>query len=89
VISCAGTLFLKERGFPLSKDDLAKVDGVITKATGGGNYIITLESGATVRAKLSGAMKRFKIRVIEGDRVTVGVSLYDPTHGLIVYRHKS
>jgi hypothetical protein len=23
-----------------------------------------------------------------GDRVTVGVSPYDPTHGLILHRHK-
>jgi translation initiation factor IF-1 len=73
----------------LAKDDLAKVEGIITKATGGGNYIITLDSGATVTAKLSGAMKRYKVRVLPGDRVTVGVSLYDPSHGLIVYRHKA
>jgi translation initiation factor IF-1 len=33
-------------------------------------------------------MKRFKIRVIVGDKVTVGVSPYDPTHGLIVHRQK-
>lgn len=73
----------------MSKDDLAKLEGKIAKATGGGNYVITLENGNTITAKLCGAMKRFKIRVIEGDKVTVGVSLYDPSHGLIIYRHKA
>ncbi|MEK7365414.1 MAG: translation initiation factor IF-1, partial [Candidatus Deferrimicrobiota bacterium] len=34
-------------------------------------------------------MRRFRIRVISGDRVTIGVSPYDPTHGLILYRHKN
>lgn len=81
--------YLNEEGYSLAKDDLAKVEGTITKATGGGNYIITLDSGATVTAKLSGAMKRFKVRVLPGDKVTVGVSLYDPSHGLIIYRHKT
>jgi translation initiation factor IF-1 len=31
-------------------------------------------------------MRRFHIRVISGDRVTCGVSPYDPTHGFITYR---
>lgn len=72
----------------MSKEDLAKLEGKITEARGGGNYIITLENGMTVSARLCGKMQRFKIRVIVGDRVTVGVSPYDPTHGLILHRHK-
>ena len=31
-------------------------------------------------------MRRFHIRVIQGDRVQCGVSPYDPTHGFITYR---
>jgi translation initiation factor IF-1 len=58
----------------LSKDDLAKFEGKVSKATGGGNYLITLENGATITAKLCGTMKRFKIRVIEGDNVPSGTS---------------
>jgi translation initiation factor IF-1 len=73
----------------LSKEDLAKFEGTVVKATGGGNYMISLETGATISAKLCGTMKRFKIRVIEGDKVTVGVSLYDLSHGLIIFRHKN
>jgi translation initiation factor IF-1 len=73
----------------LSKDDLAKFEGVVIKGTGGGNYNIALENGTTITAKLCGTMKRYKIRVIEGDRVTVGVSLYDLSHGLIIFRHKA
>ncbi len=72
----------------MAKDDLAKLDGTVTDTRGGGIYIVTLENGVTISAKLSGNMKRFKIRVLVGDKVTVGVSPYDPTHGLIVLRHK-
>jgi translation initiation factor IF-1 len=73
----------------LSKDDLAKFEGVVSKSTGGGNYVVSLDNGETITAKLCGTMKRFKIRVIEGDKVTVGVSLYDLSHGLIIFRHKA
>ncbi len=72
----------------MAKDDLAKLEGTVTDTRGGGVYIVTLENGVTLSAKLSGNMKRFKIRVLVGDKVTVGVSPYDPTHGLIVLRHK-
>lgn len=73
----------------MARDDLANLEGTVTDARGGGTYVIQLEKGGTVTAKLGGAMKRFRIRVIVGDRVTVGVSPYDPTHGLILFRHKT
>jgi translation initiation factor IF-1 len=72
----------------LSKDDLVRVEGKVSDATGGGNYQILLENGVTISARLSGKMKRFKIRIIVGDRVTVGLSPYDPSHGLITHRQK-
>ncbi len=72
----------------MAKDDLVNVEGKVSNLTGGGNYSITLENGVEVSARLCGKMKTFKIKVVVGDRVTVGVSPYDPTHGLILHRHK-
>ena len=72
----------------MSKDDLIRIDGRVVEATGGGNYKVELENGVTVTARLSGKMKRFHIRIIVGDKVTVGVSPYDPTHGLVLHRFK-
>ncbi len=42
----------------------------------------------TVKGRLSGRMKKFRIKVLVGDRVEVSVSPYDPSHGLITFRHK-
>jgi translation initiation factor IF-1 len=67
----------------LAKDDLIQATGTVDKILGGGRYQITLETGQTVTAQLSG---RFRIRVIPGDRVQVGLSPYDPTHGFITFR---
>lgn len=72
----------------MSKDDLIQLEGKVADMTGGGNYVVQLDNGVTVSARLSGKMKKFKIKVLVGDRVTVGVSPYDPTHGLITHRQK-
>jgi translation initiation factor IF-1 len=69
--------------------DLVKIDGKIIDLRGGGTYAVTLDNGQGVTARLCGKMKKFKIRIVVGDRVTIAVSPYDPTHGLIMFRHKS
>lgn len=73
----------------MSRDDLIRIDGMVSDVTGGGNYVIKLDNGANVLARLSGRMKKFKIRILVGDKVTVALSPYDPTHGLITHRLKS
>ena len=73
----------------MSKDDLIRIEGKVSDATGGGNYQVLLQNGVNISARLCGRMKRFKIRILVGDRVTVGVSPYDPSHGLITHRQKA
>jgi translation initiation factor IF-1 len=72
----------------MAKDDLAQIDGKITDAGAGGLYKVELDNKVQIQARLCGKMRRFNIRVVVGDRVTVGVSPYDPSNGLILYRHK-
>lgn len=72
----------------MAKDDLAQLEGKVIDAGAGGLYKILLENKVEISAKLCGKMRRFNIRVVVGDKVTVGVSPYDPSHGLIMYRHK-
>ncbi len=72
----------------MAKDDLAQIDGKITDAGAGGLYKVELDNKVLIQARLCGKMRRFNIRVVVGDRVTVGVSPYDPSNGLILYRHK-
>ena len=72
----------------MSREDLFQADGVITDVLAGGTYSVQLSNGQSIAAKLSGRMRKFFIRVIVGDRVTVGLSPYDPTHGLILHRQK-
>ncbi len=72
----------------MARDDLIQLEGVVSRTFGGGTMEVELDNGMTIRAVLSGRMKKFRIRVLVGDRVRVSVSPYDPTHGLITYRLK-
>lgn len=71
----------------MSKDDLLQIPGRVTELLAGGFFRIKAEQGNRMfNARISGRLRRFHIKVIPGDYVTVAVSPYDPTHGLIVHR---
>jgi len=74
------------REFSLSKDDLIDVQGTVVAVHSGGLYRVQSDAGHEVLAQLSGRMRRFRIKVVPGDRVTVGVSPYDPARGIITFR---
>ncbi len=70
----------------MAKEDLIQVDGKITQVLAGGFYKVETDSGHVIMARISGRMRSNQIKIVLGDRVTVGVSAHDPTKGLITYR---
>ncbi len=70
----------------MARDDLIQLEGTVTEVKAGGQFQVKSDAGPILTAQLSGRMRKFHIRVVPGDRVTVSVSPYDPTHGLITYR---
>ena len=74
----------------MSKKDLVNIEGKVIRQLGGGileiEYASTTGDTTIITAILSGKMKKHRIRVIGGDKVTVSLSPYDLTHGLIVRR---
>ena len=72
----------------MASDDLIEIEGVVKEVHPGGNFLVETQAGTEVHAHLAGKLRRFHIRVVLGDRVTVAVSPYDLTKGRIVFRHK-
>jgi translation initiation factor IF-1 len=72
----------------LAREDLIEVEGVITDVHPGGMFTVKLDQGPAIQARVGGKMRQHFIRIVLGDRVKVGVSPYDPTHGIITYRSK-
>ncbi|MCI5072924.1 translation initiation factor IF-1 [bacterium] len=72
----------------MAREDLVLIEGKVIEVAAGGNFMVEGPNGMRIAAKLAGKLRRKHIRVILGDHVTVGVSPYDPSHGLITYRGK-
>lgn len=70
----------------MAKADLIQIRGTVTDTWPGGDFTVRSDLGHDIHARLSGRIRRFYIRVTLGDRVVVGVSPYDPTRGLILFR---
>lgn len=70
----------------MSKDDHIELDGVIHEVLTAGMFRVTIDEDHSVIAHLAGKMRKFRIKVVLGDRVTVAVSPYDPSRGRIVFR---
>ena len=72
----------------LSRADLIQLEGKVTRILGAGIMEVQCDNDIVVRGRLSGRMKKYRIKVLVGDQVQVSVSPYDPSHGLITYRMK-
>ena len=73
----------------MAKEEGIEMEGVVTEVLPDRNYRVLLENGHSILAYAAGKMSKFKIRVLEGDRVSVVLSPYDLTRGRVIYRHKS
>jgi translation initiation factor IF-1 len=73
----------------MSKEDSITLEGTVTDVLPNATFRVELENGHTVLATIAGKMRRFRIRVLQGDRVTVEVSPYDLSRGRITFRHKN
>lgn len=71
-----------------SKDNLISFSGVVTEKLPNTMFRVKLENGHEAIAHTAGRMRKFRIRVMVGDKVDVEMSPYDLTRGRIMFRHK-
>lgn len=72
----------------MSKEDIVKLDGVVTETLPNAMFRVKIEGGHTVLGHVSGKMRMNYIRILPGDRVALELSPYDLTRGRIVRRYK-
>ncbi len=63
-------------------------DGTVTEVLPNAMFRVKLENDHEVLAHTAGKMRRFRIRVLAGDKVTVEMTPYDLSKGRITYRFK-
>ena len=63
--------------------------GIVTEKLPNTMFRVELEDGRTVLATISGKMRMYRIRILEGDAVTVLMTPYDDSRGRIVFRERN
>jgi translation initiation factor IF-1 len=80
--------FDSPREVHLAKEEAIEVEGSVIEPLPNAMFRVKLDNGHIVLAHISGKMRKFYIRILPGDRVTVELSPYDLTRGRITYREK-
>ena len=72
----------------LSKEEKVELEGEVVEALPNAMFRVRLDNDHEVLGHVAGKMRRYRIRILPGDRVRVEVSPYDLHRGRIVYRHR-
>ncbi len=70
----------------MSKQDLLEFKGKVMDLLPNAMFRVQLENGHTVTAHTAGKLRKNRIRVLQGDNVTVEMTPYDLTKGRIIFR---
>ena len=70
----------------MSKQDLLEFRGKVMDLLPNAMFRVQLENKHIVTAHAAGKLRKNRIRVLQGDSVTVEVTPYDLTKGRIIFR---
>ena len=70
----------------MAKEEGLVVEGTVVEPLRNAMFRVELPNGHRVLAHVSGKMRKYFIRILPGDKVTVELSPYDLTRGRITYR---
>ena len=72
----------------MPKEGLIEFQGVVLELLPNAMFKVKLENNHEILAHSSGKMRKNRIRVLAGDKVTVEMTPYDLTKGRITFRWK-
>ena len=72
----------------MTKEELIEFDGVVLELLPNATFKVKLEAGHLIHAHTSGRMRKNRIRILAGDKVTVEMTPYDLSKGRVIHRHK-
>ena len=72
----------------MAKEELLEFSGTVTEKMPDTMFRVKLENDHEIIARPAGKMRKYRIRVLVGDKVDVEMTPYDLTKGRITFRHK-
>jgi translation initiation factor IF-1 len=70
----------------MAKEEKITLEAEVTEALPDAKFKVRLQNNQEILAYVSGKMRKFFIRILPGDKVTVEISPYDMSKGRIVFR---
>jgi translation initiation factor IF-1 len=70
----------------MGREEHIEFQGSVIEVLPSGNFKIALENRHQVLAHLGGKLRKYRIRIVLGDKVTVALTPYDPNRGIVVRR---
>lgn len=71
----------------MSKEDLIEMQGRVEEVLPDSRFRVTLDNGHSLICYSGGKMRKNRIRVLAGDKVSVEMSPYDLNKGRLTFRH--
>ena len=71
----------------MAKEELIEMQGAVTEILPDARYRVKLDNGHMLIAYTGGKMRKHKIRILAGDKITIEMSPYDMDKGRIIFRH--
>lgn len=72
----------------MPKEELMQLDGTVSEVLPNAMFRVKLDNEHEVLAHTAGKMRKYRIRVLAGDRVSVEMTPYDLSKGRINFRYK-
>ncbi|HTT39174.1 MAG TPA: translation initiation factor IF-1 [Burkholderiales bacterium] len=72
----------------MAKEEMVEMEGIVNEVLPNTVFRVTLANGAEVTAYAAGKLRKHRIRILAGDKVTLEMSPYDLSKGRINFRHK-
>ena len=72
----------------MPKEDVLEYEGVVLEILPNAMFKVKLDNDHEILAHTAGRMRKHRIRILAGDKVTVEMSTYDLSKGRIIFRHK-
>jgi len=67
---------------------MIEMEGVVNEVMPDTRFRVGLENGHSIVAYVSGKMRKHRIRILAGDKVSIEMTPYDLSKGRITFRHK-
>ena len=72
----------------MAKEETIEMEGVVNEVLPDTRFRVALDNGHIIIAYMSGKMRKHRIRILAGDKVSIELTPYDLSKGRITFRHK-